>query len=516
MSSAPSPVNTPSPSAMRGDRKPSGRNILFLALVGVLCLPAAFLYRQHWLAARAVSPQPPQVPVPQQAQALTDQLRALRLAVQQSPNDTARRWKLVEFYEQVGLLEQAGPQLEALVRLDPDSERAHVELADMLLAVGRGPQAEAAYNAAVRRWPDSANGWQGVATARYHAGNYLESMEAAQRACKLKPDDPNNKLILATASLEYCAQFSDAGMHNDRLALARGLLADLAKTWPDRGEIFSLMGRASYVARDYPEAVTNLERATRMLPDNAGIVVYLIRAYNKVGNHEAARRTLEDALARKLSSADLFDLYGQMQQASGEPGSDAKALKAYSQANRLAPGSVPIMEKLGAACLSAGRLDEARLLFEKSVQINPNRAFPYQQLALIYNRLGRREQATAVSRLATQMAFNDNQLKQVQSLSKLHPESVSLHLILADRYKTLRETGAAKDEYLLVLQSDAANKHARSALATLAAAQKKEQMNKREKDPMKDRPIGHELPLTPVTSDMPSPSGGKRNEAQGK
>ena len=136
--------------------------------------------------------------------------------------------------------------------------------------------------------------------------------------------------------------------------------------------------------------------------------------------------------------------------------------------------------------------------FEEALRLNPSSTVPYQQLAAIYTRMGKPEQATHFATTSTGMFYNDNQLKRIHGLAKLHPRSVPLHLILADRYRDLGLNSAARDEYLYVLRLDAANKQAQAGATRLTQLLSQENANQ---------------PSAPPQLTMPQPTS-QRNRSQ--
>lgn len=64
--------------------------------------------------------------------------RELRAAAVDFPGDPRPRLALAAIYEQAGRLDQAGDEIEAVLRLDPDNTEAHEALARVAAASGRG------------------------------------------------------------------------------------------------------------------------------------------------------------------------------------------------------------------------------------------------------------------------------------------------------------------------------------------------------------------------------------------
>ena len=432
--------------------------------IGVVALVAAMFYRQHLQSLRK-SQMPP--PLAKQAQPVIEELRTLKLAANQNAKNVQRRWDLVSFYERNQMLPQAMIQLDTILRLEPDNEKANIELANLLLASNQYKTAEQAFLDITHRFPRSAEGWQGLSAVYFQGSDYLSSMHAAQEAYRLKPELPENKLALAAAELNYALQFTQTDTYAQQYEQARALLTELTKTWPDNGQVFFLLGRTLRVMRRFPEAIPVLKRAQELQPDNADAVAELARSYSFSGDRVNARKVVESAINANVRSANLYGLYAQLVQQAGEPNSEAKGVEAYENAVRLAPRDIAFRERLGSAYLRVGRVEDARKIFEQMVLEDPNRSYPYQQLAAIYSRMGQRERSAAAATMATRMAANENQMHQIQLLSTQHPENPNLHLILADRYMDLRQPGPAKDEYSQALKTDPKNARAKKGLTKL-------------------------------------------------
>ena len=112
---------------------------------------------------------------------------------------------------------------------------------------------------------------------------------------------------------------------------------------------------------------------------------------------------------------------------------------------------------LGGAFYRVGDMQAARVIFENVTRLDPQQAYPFQQLALIYTRLGQPKLAATAAKIATALTFNEQQLDQVQEILKKHPENINLHLILAKRYHELHMEGPARDEYIAILKLDPKN-----------------------------------------------------------
>jgi tetratricopeptide (TPR) repeat protein len=438
------------------------KSVVFLSLLGLALVAGAFFYRRNVLAHL---PKPQPIEKDPKVQAMVNELTKLHKAVDEAPGDTKRRWALAAFYRDNNMMKRAVEQIEIIARLNPDRSSTLLSLAVAKMSAGDLRGSEETYRLITERWPNLMDGWQGLSAAYYHEGRFPEALSAAKKATKINPDDPNNLLLEAKAALEHAIDINDPELVITDIRLARTNFERLIKIWPEKGELYNDLGHTFLVEREYNNALDMLNKAIEVSPNSVNAYVNLCRTYLKIGRKPDAQKVAEQGITRKLDDPRLYDVYGQAVQVSGEPDADLKAVDAFKKAVKLAPSSPVYLERLGAAYLRTNNLEGARDCFTRSAQVNPNRAFPYQQLALVFNRMGIPARAKIASEMATKMYQNENQLNQITGLSKLHPEDISLHFVLADRYKDLKEYGPSGHEYIAVLNLDPNNARAKEGLA---------------------------------------------------
>lgn len=440
------------------------RRVLILVLTGIVAIGVAWSYRQRVLVQRA---RRAAVVLDPKLRELLARVQPLRKAVAAAPKDLSLRAQLAEIYRDIGDFRGAAEQLQAIARLRPDDRDARLSLGNTYLALKRFKEADSAYREVIRRWHQDADGWQGIATALYHQQRYLEAKEAAQKAVKFNPTDPNNHYVLGTSALRYAAQFPNPLIHSADVNLAGIHLLKLLSVWKDHYDVHYHLGRAYMLLRNRKGAVQNLRRAMELSHGQPEVAYYLATAYVASGDRASAGKVVKDALERRPDDPLLNELWGELLQSSKEPDAHRKALEAFRKAVELMPDNPLFREKLGVAYLRVGEMKQAQEAFEMAMRLNPNRSFPYQQLAAIYTRQGQPERASQFADMAQKMVYNEQLLKQIESLTLVHPNDVRLRLILADRYRELGLTGASRDEYLFVLRLDKNNKRAKAGLLSL-------------------------------------------------
>ena len=449
-----------------------------IAALGVVLIGGAAAYRQHALALRqrvaappALGAPPPDAP-PRVTAAVRAQEASLRAAITARPNALGPRWNLVAFYGQTGRQGKAAEQVDAIDRLNPPDAANRMALGNTRMLLHQYDRAEGDYRRVLARQPKSATAWRGLATALFQQRRYFEARQAAEQAVRLTPADAGGHLILASSALEYALQFPNSGSRGSDMALAQSEYKRVLQALPDNAHIYFEMGRAAFGLEDANGAAKDFSRSLQLDPQQ-DIYWEAAQAYIKKNDRVTAQKLAEEGLRRYPGDASLHDLRGQLLQTGTAPDADAQALAEFQKAVHIAPADAPFQSDLGTACVRTGDIANAQAAFEAAVRLDPNHSFPYQQLAGIYTRQGDPARASEAARLSKAMIFNSQQLEQIQSLLMVHPDSVPLHLILADRYRELHLTGPSRDEYLLVQRLDPANARARQGLAELAADRKR-------------------------------------------
>jgi tetratricopeptide (TPR) repeat protein len=382
---------------------------------------------------------------------ITD-IEAATAAVKANPNDTSAHWKLVALLESVGNDAALATEYITLIRLEPEKPDAIIGMGELLLKAGRYDEAQDAFTQATVKFPTSPMAWNGLGATLYAQKNYRQAVTTLRTAIKLAPDDTELQGVLGSALMEQVMQFPDRGSYKRELAEARLLLEKHLPQTNLRGEVLYRLGRIANIQRDNKSAVDYLTRAQEELPDKSAIAFALATAYIGQGRREEGRRVVEAALVKFPNEAALFDLLGQLHQRSGKPNGMTEARNAFSRAIALKPDIGSYQERYGVACLRANDLETALAAFVTASKLSPHKAFPYQQLALIFNRLGRTQDARDASKIAQDIAHDENLLKQAQNLSMVQPKNIGLLLVLGDRYRDLGLKAPAKLQYERILE----------------------------------------------------------------
>jgi Flp pilus assembly protein TadD len=309
--------------------------------------------------------------------------------------------------------------------------------------------------------------WNGLGATLYAQKNYRQAVTAIRTAIKLSPKNTELQGVLGSALMEQVMQFPDRGSYKRELAEARLMLEKHLPDTQQRGEVLYRLGRIANIQRDNKAAVDYLTRAQEELPDKSAVAFALATAYIGQGRRDEGQRVVEAALIRFPNEAALHDLIGQLHQRSGRPDGMKDARVAFSRAIALKPNVGSYQERYGVACLRANDLASATAAFIAASKLSPHKAFPYQQLAVVFNRQGRVKDARDASKIAQDIAHDENLLKQAQNLSMVQPKNIGLLLVLGDRYRDLGLKAPARLQYERILELKPGHPEATKGLEAL-------------------------------------------------
>ena len=380
----------------------------------------------------------------------------LRADVQAQPTDVSARWRLVNALQRLKMLKEALPHLQEIVRLTPDSMDAALAVSNTYLFLRQFRDAEKAYRTITQRWPKNVEGWQGLAASFYHQRLYSEAGRAGRKALMLDPQDFGNRFIVASSGLEFALEFPNEPETQEVIDSARKLIKGMLEEFPNNGDLHYKLGIILFLSHKTQDSLPPLRHAAQLLPDRGSVIYDLAEILISAGNYAEARDLLLRSLPRMPKMAGLYNLLSESYQYDKDATSSQAAIRASLTATQLAPNTPSYWDRLALSYLKVQDFANARQAFEKSAILNPNRSYPYQQLAALYARMGESKRATAAAQMASRMEANAETLRHIESLSAQYPGDVNLMLIRADRYRELKMNGPARDLYrqILALQPD--------------------------------------------------------------
>lgn len=343
---------------------------------------------------------------------------AFRKAIEQYPRFAlARRGLGIALWQQ-GKLGDAWQQLSEVVKLEPESARAHYELGQLSWSIYSSSTDKVAATAGL-----SQDDFKSMA---------LSEME---KAVSLKPHDFKMRLNLSEIEL-------DAGRKKQAQADALGAL-HLASSAPERASAHVAFGRASFSTGDELGAEAAFKKAIEANPADGSAYFGLGQITLFQQKTDAAAKYFRQAIQ---ASPDLAPAYTALAKLLIKGGQPMEALSMLQKAVALDPQDWQSQYELAKLQMKAGNSARARELFKKILAANPDFLPAGEELAMMHLHQGDVKGAIALA----------------QSLVDRNPKAPEGHRVLALAFWRERHTEASLAE---CAQALAADPHSISMLA---------------------------------------------------
>jgi len=286
----------------------------------------------------------------------------LQEAVSLKPDFRQAHWNLslvyLDYCSPFLAIDEALAQAEKVRELRPADADSYWLLGQIHAEREEWQQAEGAHRQALQLNPAHADAQEGLAKALEQLG---------------RSDEANRAYALA---LEIRQEAAKDGGKSSGDAPAE-----------DPAELQDRLGYAYLNAGQYDQAITALEEALRLQPENAEFHRHLGNAYYWQGKPEPsmASSQVEQAIseyeaARSLDASDglLLTVLGGAYNEAGRP---EDALRAYEDAVRVAPCDDDALLLLATQYDSLGHSEDAVAAYRQLVQLNPRQAIGWQWLA---------------------------------------------------------------------------------------------------------------------------------------
>jgi tetratricopeptide (TPR) repeat protein len=246
-----------------------------------------------------------------------------------------------------------------------------------------------------------------AAGAALRDGNAAAAIARLEAAAAAAPRSSEVQQLLGLAHLAN--EDADRGLAALRLAI--GLDAGYERPRVD-------LARALFDRGQFADAATVLTDALAAIPDSGRARYLRALAYQRQGNYGGAMEELARAaaLGALLGSNSIFQSIGALRRSQQEY--DA-AIEAFSQRIALVPNDATAHHELAEMYFRVGRLDEALAEHTVALMIDPRRAESHVGVAQVQLREGRFAEAAAAARRAVELAADHKEARYVLATSLL-------------------------------------------------------------------------------------------------
>jgi tetratricopeptide (TPR) repeat protein len=240
---------------------------------------------------------------------------------------------------------------------NPQSQRAHSNLGNVLVKQKRFTEAIRHYSEALRIKPDYAKAHYNLGNAMEHQGRLNEAIKHFSEAIRIKPNytKAHNNMGIA---LSRQGRFDEAIEH---FTETLRLKPDHARAYNNMGIAFARQGRLN-------EAIGCFSEALKITPHFANAHNNLGNALKKQGRLEEAIRHFSEALRINPGYATTHYNLGE---ALDKQGRLNEAIRHYSEAIRLKPDYAKAHYNLGVAFQRQGKINEANVHFSYARRLSP-------------------------------------------------------------------------------------------------------------------------------------------------
>jgi Tfp pilus assembly protein PilF len=281
-------------------------------------------------------------------------------------------------FVQLGEFDQAIAQYEAALRISPSSTPARLNLALAYYKSGRPAQAIQPLRLVIANDPQAKNAYLILADCYLQTGEPQSAVTLLRPRESLFADDLGYAYVLGTALLET-GDVSSGQLYIDRIFRAG-----------ETAEAHLLLGIAHLNRFDYPAAKEELERALQLnakLPTANGAYG---RALLGLGDPDAAEQAFRRELAINRNDFEANLAIGSIRK-NAQKLADAEAY--LTRARDIRPKEPTARKLLASLHMQTGRNEEALKLLEPLATEQPESVDVHVQLATVYNRLNRKEDA---------------------------------------------------------------------------------------------------------------------------
>ncbi len=331
----------------------------------VLLDPKEFAWRYYLAIAQEYASRPDQA------------LDAVTAALQIRSDYTPAVLKRGELLFKLGRFKESDATLEPLLAENPNPNAAETfyNLARVKFAQGDFSAAEDLYRRACEAYPTYGAAWYGLAVTGRRLGHEAESANDFKLAESYKDRNPpaNDALLsrvqkLATGIENRLTKAKEL-MNRRQFDQASQMYKEVLKQYPDNPDcLVNLLYMAQYPNQATPEEVESLyAAASRVSPQLPQVYLYYGTALAAEGTYDAAVTAIEKAISLKPDNAEAHSWLADVREKQHRP---AQAIEQYRLALAAEPSFRPARLELGKILLETGRDREAIPVLLPALQVD--------------------------------------------------------------------------------------------------------------------------------------------------
>ena len=269
-----------------------------------------------------------------------------------------------------GKYREAIEPLEKTIKLTPNSPSAFYFLGQAQKGAGLLDVAKTSFAQALKLSPEMSPAAAAIASLDVRNGNQSDALQMADKALETNPGSASGHIakgraLIAKGDIQRGESEIQAALGSDPVSLPA--LATLLKLSVGRGSV--------------PEVIQRISGLLQQHPQNAGLHFLLALGYFSLKDLDRAEAGVSKALTLDPGTPDAYTLMANIDLARGATG---KAESDFRSAIAAQPRTVSNYVALGTQFERENRWEDARKLFEKAHEMEPNSPYVSAELAFLY------------------------------------------------------------------------------------------------------------------------------------
>jgi tetratricopeptide (TPR) repeat protein len=294
-----------------------------------------------------------------------------------------------------------------MLKSNPGSPDVYYQVGTAALAQGKLKEAESAFQRAYELNPANSKSLLGMVEAEIQQGQPDKAMSILQGEVSKAPNRLDLVFIMGTTAQKE-------GKFQDSVTYFTKVLNGLDKKSKARADLYLQLAATYRMAGDLNSAITNLQKAREILPENEIVLGTLGLVMDQAGHRAEARQAYEACLAVNPNNVEVLNNLAYLM---AESNADLDvALNHAQKAKGLSPSTPEISDTYGWILLKKGMPEQAIPVFQDLVSRVPTNTSYRYHLAKAYAQKGDNAKASGELREALKHSPPRDQQQEIQDL----------------------------------------------------------------------------------------------------
>jgi tetratricopeptide (TPR) repeat protein len=285
--------------------------------------------------------------------------------------------------------------LGTMLRTNPNSPDVLFQMGLVSLAENKFKEAEDAFRKTHQLNPTNPRGLMGLVETQMAQSKPEQALQLLHSESEKNPNNLDLRLAIGNIAVR-------SGKYSEALQAFNQILSSLDKNSKQRGDIFLRIGETYRRQGDDGGAVTVLQKAREVLPDNTTVLSTLALTLDHAGRWSEAKQAYEATL--KLDANNGIGLNNLAYLIAEHNGDLDDALTKAQKAKQLLPNTHEVADTLGWIYLKKNLSDNAIEIFRDLVGKAPNQSTFHYHLGMALYQKG--DKPKAIKELSDALKFN--------------------------------------------------------------------------------------------------------------